>query len=151
MPLRRRLKNYGSAGERMMIMMQSLAFALVSFSSIVVLLLGVFLYTPGQVLRLDVLRFPYLMGLCASHSDSLHPLLPHSGSWNTWFHPQRSAVPHPNSSRNRESGWNLLYHLGGYGPWVEKVDGISAVSKNTLAPPVGCVVDQIHVVRPSSD
>ena len=39
--------------------------------------------------------------------------------------------------------WNLFYHLGGNGPWIPKVDG---VVRDTLAPPAGCVVNQVHMV-----
>jgi acid phosphatase len=45
--------------------------------------------------------------------------------------------------------WNILYHLGGNGPWVEK--SIDVVEEG-IAPPEGCEVVQVHMVRstPSS-
>ncbi|KAL4794351.1 histidine phosphatase superfamily [Aspergillus venezuelensis] len=39
-------------------------------------------------------------------------------------------------------GWNLFCHLGGYGPWVEKVDG----EVEGIEPPGGCGVDQVHMM-----
>ena len=47
------------------------------------------------------------------------------------------------SDSSRDS-WNILYHLGGNGPWIPKVDG---VIKGGVAPPAGCKVEQIHMVR----
>jgi hypothetical protein len=44
-----------------------------------------------------------------------------------------------------DTEWNLFYHLGGNGPWIPKVDG---VIRDSLAPPIGCVVDQVHMVKP---
>jgi hypothetical protein len=40
--------------------------------------------------------------------------------------------------------WDLFYHLGGNGPWIPKVEG---VIRGTLAPPAGCDVDQVHMVK----
>lgn len=40
-------------------------------------------------------------------------------------------------------GWNILYHLGGNGPWVEKV--IDVVDGG-IAVPTGCEVEQVHMV-----
>nr|AUC62758.1 phytase [Morchella importuna] len=39
--------------------------------------------------------------------------------------------------------WNLLYHLGGNGPWVEKVDG---VVEGGIQVPDGCEVDMVHMM-----
>ncbi|RAL11045.1 putative MFS transporter [Aspergillus homomorphus CBS 101889] len=41
--------------------------------------------------------------------------------------------------------WNLLYHLGGNGPWIEKLDGPddSQISGSDLD---GCVIDQVHMM-----
>jgi hypothetical protein len=44
-----------------------------------------------------------------------------------------------------DTGWDLFYHLGGNGPWIPKVEG---VIHDTLAPPTGCDVDQVHMVIP---
>ena len=42
-----------------------------------------------------------------------------------------------------ESKWDILYHLGGNGPWIRKTDGIV---DERLDAPVGCRVDQVHMV-----
>lgn len=39
--------------------------------------------------------------------------------------------------------WNLLYHLGGNGPWVEKIDG---VVEGGIQVPEDCEVDMVHMV-----
>lgn len=39
--------------------------------------------------------------------------------------------------------WNILYHLGGNGPWVEKVVD---VVDGGIAVPDQCVVEQVHMV-----
>lgn len=56
---------------------------------------------------------------------------------NNWTYPQISAT-------NTTNDWNILYHLGGNGPWIPKVDG---VVEGGLAPPEGCRVEQVHMVR----
>jgi hypothetical protein len=43
--------------------------------------------------------------------------------------------------------WNLLYHLGGNGPWIPKVDG---VVEGGLSLPEGCKIDQVHMVTTCS-
>ncbi len=69
---------------------------------------------------------------------------PYYPSWNTWFDPSRwvsdNHLPIPESD-----GWNLYYRLGGYGPWIEKLDG----PVQGLEPPAGCHVDQVHMVLPT--
>lgn len=55
---------------------------------------------------------------------------------NNWTYPQISAT-------NTTNDWNILYHLGGNGPWIPKVDG---VVEGGLAPPEGCRVEQVHMV-----
>jgi hypothetical protein len=59
---------------------------------------------------------------------------------STWFHPQR-AVTVPPKSQTQE--WDLFYHLGGYGPWIQKVDG---VLEGGVGPPKSCRVEQVHMV-----
>ncbi|KAL4782701.1 histidine phosphatase superfamily [Aspergillus varians] len=61
--------------------------------------------------------------------------------WNSWFHPSR-RVFHTNSSVPAGDGWNLHYRLGGYGPWIEKLDG----PIQGIEPPVGCHIDQVHMM-----
>ena len=66
--------------------------------------------------------------------------IPYTSSWRSWWHAQR----HEGSSRGIiEKGWNLLYHLGGNGPWIEKIDGVIAEG---IGPPKGCLVEQVHMV-----
>ncbi|THW89001.1 phosphoglycerate mutase-like protein [Aureobasidium pullulans] len=55
---------------------------------------------------------------------------------NNWKYPQISAT-------NTTNDWNILYHLGGNGPWIPKADG---VVEGGLAPPEGCRVEQVHMV-----
>ncbi|KZF20862.1 phosphoglycerate mutase-like protein [Xylona heveae TC161] len=39
--------------------------------------------------------------------------------------------------------WNVLYHLGGNGPWIQKKDGV--ISRN-IAAPESCEVEQVHMM-----
>jgi len=39
--------------------------------------------------------------------------------------------------------WNILYHIGGNGPWIQKIDG---VVQEGFGPPAGCHVEQVHMV-----
>jgi len=64
---------------------------------------------------------------------------PYTSSWASWWHPQRT---HGRGSSKFGRGWNLLYHLGGNGPWIEKVDG---VVKGGIGVPE-CRVEQVHMV-----
>lgn len=71
---------------------------------------------------------------------------PHHSSWSTWWHPERSdGVPaeHKMGAGAITRDWNILYHLGGNGPWVEKV--IDVVDGG-IAVPKGCAVEQMHMV-----
>lgn len=63
---------------------------------------------------------------------------PHCASWNAWYNPLRSG-----ETGYQVNDWNILYHLGGNGPWIEKIDGLVTPS---LQPPKGCVIDQVHMV-----
>ena len=82
--------------------------------------------------------------LLAPSSVVNSPSSPSYPSWNTWFDPVRYRS-NRDSQRQRETGWNILYHLGGNGPWIEKIDGDSELQG--IAPPEGCSVDQVHLVR----
>jgi acid phosphatase len=42
-----------------------------------------------------------------------------------------------------EPGWNLLYHLGGNGPWIKKYTDHGMVGDDL---PLGCKVDQLHMM-----
>ncbi|KAK1065412.1 hypothetical protein LTR74_007938 [Friedmanniomyces endolithicus] len=39
--------------------------------------------------------------------------------------------------------WDIRYHLGGNSPWIPKVSG---TLDGGIEPPLGCVVDQVHMV-----
>ncbi|CAI7575601.1 unnamed protein product [Penicillium pancosmium] len=67
---------------------------------------------------------------------------PHVGSWKTWFHPLQ--VPAEGGPNTHRKGWNLLQHLGGNGPWIEKIDDRGESSN--LAPPEGCSIEQVHLM-----
>ena len=45
-------------------------------------------------------------------------------------------------SKERPS-WDISYHLGGNGPWIQKLDGVVHAG---FAPPTGCQVEQVHMV-----
>lgn len=68
---------------------------------------------------------------------------PHHGSWRSWWHPQRSSSQHGQGAGTRTKDWNILYHLGGNGPWIEKaVD----VVDGGIGIPEGCAVEQVHMM-----
>ncbi|KAL4977929.1 hypothetical protein BDW66DRAFT_165317 [Aspergillus desertorum] len=62
--------------------------------------------------------------------------------WNTWFDLSHKTS-HNNPLVPESDGWNLYYHLGGYGPWVEKLDGPT----QGMELPAGCHVDQVHMME----
>lgn len=71
---------------------------------------------------------------------------PHHSSWGSWWHPQRSdgtRAEHKQGAGAITKDWNILYHLGGNGPWVEKVID---VVEGGIAVPDGCHVEQVHMV-----
>ncbi|PYH91930.1 phosphoglycerate mutase-like protein [Aspergillus ellipticus CBS 707.79] len=43
-----------------------------------------------------------------------------------------------------DDGWNIHHHLGGYGPWVEKLDGEDELQG--IDPPDRCTIDQVHMM-----
>ena len=71
---------------------------------------------------------------------------PHYSSWDTWFHHSQYLFPKTSPGRDRRKDWNLLYHLDGNGPWIEKVDGDGGDGVRGIKPPEGCVVEQVHLV-----
>lgn len=86
-----------------------------------------------------VLFHKLLDPLCPSaHSSNF----PHSPSWVTWWHPQSPISWQPCRNDQR---WNLLYHLGGNGPWIEKIEGVLR-SREGIGPPAGCTVDNVQMV-----
>jgi hypothetical protein len=95
------------------------------------------LYLITKLLDLPVLLDLVTHSVCSP--DLLDHLSPHYPSWGTWFHPERQTgrlKPDP------RLGWNLLYHLGGNGPWIQR----SGHNASEIAPPKGCIVDQVHMV-----
>jgi hypothetical protein len=123
---------------------QTLASALMAFLNsltkvtfpFLIILAAVFLYTDGPECSLKTIKS--LVSPVVDHT----PTSPYSASWRSWFHPfQRQSGSRYRSLKKK---WNVLHHLGGNGPWVEMLDegGISP----DLAPPPGCVIDQVHMV-----
>lgn len=53
-----------------------------------------------------------------------------------WSHRART-------SSDAVSPWNMLYHVGGNGPWIKKVDGTNG---EDIEPPAECTVEQVHMV-----
>jgi acid phosphatase len=83
---------------------------------------------------------------CPSNSDFTHSK-PHHASWSSWWHPQQNdgdVAEHAQGAGAITKDWNILYHLGGNGPWVEKI--IDVVDEG-IVPPEGCEVVQVHMVR----
>lgn len=71
---------------------------------------------------------------------------PHHSSWSSWWHPQRndgSILDRGQGAGATTKDWNILYHLGGNGPWVEKV--IDVVDGG-VGVPEGCEVEQVHMM-----
>ena len=68
---------------------------------------------------------------------------PHQASWSSWWHPQRGDRTRHERAGQTTKDWNILYHLGGNGPWVEKV--IDVVDTG-IAVPEGCQVEQVHMM-----
>ena len=66
-------------------------------------------------------------------------------STRTWLHRGTDFVSSFKipTSRTANDTWNLLYHLGGNGPWIPKVSNIVEAG---IQPPRGCRVDQVHMV-----
>ena len=63
---------------------------------------------------------------------------PHHSSWNSWWYPDRIGISEKNGDE-----WNIFYHLGGNGPWIENVNGVAG---EEIGPPEGCTVEQVHMV-----
>ncbi|TKA55486.1 hypothetical protein B0A49_12081, partial [Cryomyces minteri] len=82
---------------------------------------------------------------------------PYASSWGSWLHPQSTRKSYDvgvgTEGRGQGGGaigrdWNILYHLGGNGPWVEKVDGIV---EGGIGVPDGCRVEQVHMMSRHSE
>lgn len=87
---------------------------------------------------------------------SFYTIVPYTSKWTSWWHPNgdQSVGGKTTYKKNKkkkkiiiDKDWNLLYHLGGNGPWIEKVDGVVDGASGGLAPPEGCRVEQVHMVR----
>ncbi|KAI9787879.1 MAG: acid phosphatase pho5 [Peltula sp. TS41687] len=74
---------------------------------------------------------------------SFYTLVPYTSSWVSWWGTSENKRKHKKDKSIIDKDWNLLYHLGGNGPWIEKVDGVVA---GGVAPPEGCAVEQVHMV-----
>ncbi|KAF1978005.1 phosphoglycerate mutase-like protein [Bimuria novae-zelandiae CBS 107.79] len=68
---------------------------------------------------------------------------PHQASWGSWHHPKHSKHGVGQRASAVTQNWNILYHLGGNGPWVEKVDD---VVEGGIGVPEGCNVEQVHMM-----
>lgn len=99
-----------------------------------VILAAVLLYNYGPEHSLTTLISP------VTHHT---PTSPYAASWRSWFHPLQSHLGYAPTALKRY--WNVLHHLGGNGPWVEMLDEGSRTPD--LAPPPGCSMDQVHMVR----
>lgn len=55
----------------------------------------------------------------------------------------KSSFPFKWNDLASSMAWDVLYHVGGNGPWIEKIDG---VVEGGIEPPEGCSVEQIHMV-----
>jgi len=82
------------------------------------------------------------------HSDASFDLpygsAPFAASWTTWFSPQLWKDGKIASKGGKvDKNWNILYHLGGTGPWVQKIDGVVT---NNVGPPPQCKVEQVHML-----
>ncbi|KAI9809288.1 MAG: hypothetical protein M1825_002579 [Sarcosagium campestre] len=71
---------------------------------------------------------------------AFYTAVPYTSSWSSWWHPERLRGA---GTGLIGVGWNILYHLGGNGPWIEKVDGIV---EGGIGTPDGCRVEQIHMM-----
>lgn len=49
------------------------------------------------------------------------------------------------TEQSQNDDWNILHHLGGNGPWIEKRGGVHY--SQSFGPDLdGCVIDQVHMV-----
>ena len=63
-------------------------------------------------------------------------------AWRTASSVKVQQIPEAGGASGRWD-WNILYHLGGNGPWIPKVDG---VVEGGIDVPQGCNIEQIHMV-----
>ncbi|KAJ6041074.1 hypothetical protein N7499_001252 [Penicillium canescens] len=81
-------------------------------------------------------------GIATSAPSGKHkPVTPYYGGWRTWLNPCQSVQLDTSQTSGKE--WNILYHLGGNGPWIENIHEGAASSPET---PEGCSIDQVHMI-----
>ena len=125
--------------------------AVLSISTLITILIGVLCMSSESYLLL----WSSVRGsICSISSDRMHggrcenecAGKPHHSTWASWWHPSDSGRTPASSSHGTGAitkDWNILYHLGGNGPCVEKViDG----AYGGIAVPENCEVEQIHMV-----
>ncbi len=78
----------------------------------------------------------------ASHSASLNTSTVYGGL----IHTVHQRLCSGGSLHDKQDDWNLFYHLGGNGPWIEKANTRFGTYEKEGKPPEGCVVDQVHMV-----
>lgn len=99
-------------------------------------------------------QLPFLTTVChdLASLSRYQASAPYSPSWTSWWNHNRHVAVDGSPSGTAGTGqgggsigkdWNILYHLGGNGPWIEKVDG---VLEGGIAVPAGCTVEQVHMV-----
>lgn len=106
-----------------------------------------FLFILGTIIIAVALSFLSKDTVCASlasqletlDSSSIQALLIHT--LHQHFCGQASQQD------NKQDDWNMFYHLGGNGPWIEKSDARFGTYEKDGKPPPGCVIDQVHMVR----
>jgi hypothetical protein len=113
--------------------MQSLSFVLGGLS-LLAILIQIFFNSQAGVPVLAL----FTNTVCSS--TPLASNSPHSSGWSTWFHPERLG---PTLSPWRFQERSILHHLGGNGPWIQKVTPGSPEN----SPPKHCSVEQVHLVR----
>jgi acid phosphatase len=88
----------------------------------------------------------FLLNPQSSYSlpNTLQTVLPYlQTNHHGWWEPEYQAASNCGPCGPGKNDWNILYHLGGNGPWVEKVDD---VVKGGIQVPEGCEVDMVHMV-----
>ena len=78
----------------------------------------------------------------------LYPNTLVSSAWNSqhflskWTG-NRAISNHVPADPPSRGPFDVLYHLGGNGPWIPKVRNVTG---DSIDPPDGCRVDQVHMV-----
>lgn len=71
-----------------------------------------------------------------------------SSAWNLPHHlakwtVDQAIIDHGQPDLSPAKPFDVLYHLGGNGPWIPKVRNVTG---DSIEPPEGCRVDQVHMV-----